>query len=53
LVELGEGTGLFEFIKIKHELEDILKMPVDLVEYSALKPLLQNGILQQERRIYG
>ena len=53
LVELGEGTGLFEFIQIKLELEDILKMPVDLVEYSAIKPLLQKSILKQEKRIYG
>ena len=53
LVELADGTGLLDFIQIKQELEDILQMPVDLVEYSAIKPLLQKSILQQEKRIYG
>ena len=53
LVELADGTGLFEFIQIKQELEDILQMPVDLVEYSSIKPLLQKSILEQEVKIYG
>lgn len=53
LVELADGTGLFEFIQMKQELEDILHMHVDLVEYSAIKPVLQKDILEQEIRIYG
>jgi uncharacterized protein len=53
LVELADGTGLLEFIQIKQELEDVLQMPVDLVEYAAIKPLLQKSILKQEIRIYG
>ena len=53
LIELADGTGLLEFIQIKQELEDVLQMPVDLVEYAAIKPLLQKSILQQEIRIYG
>lgn len=53
LVELADGTGLLEFIQIKQELEDILQLPVDLVEYDAIKPILQKSILQQEMRIYG
>ena len=53
LVELADGTGLLEFIQLKLELEDVLQMPVDLVEYTAIKPLLQKSILQQEKRIYG
>ncbi|MDZ7608192.1 MAG: nucleotidyltransferase family protein [Cyclobacteriaceae bacterium] len=39
--------------KLKQELEDVLQMPVDLVEYNAIKPLIKNSILKQERRIYG
>ena len=53
LVELGDGTGLFEFIQIKQELEELLQRPVDLVEYTSIKPLLQKSILEQEIRIYG
>jgi len=53
LVELPEGAGLLEFIKIKQDLEDLLERPVDLVEYSSIKPFLKNTILNQEKRIYG
>ena len=53
LVELAEGSGLLEFIKIKQELEELLQRPVDLVEYSSIKPILKDIILKQEKRIYG
>lgn len=53
LVELPEGSGLLEFIRIKQELEDLLDRPVDLVEYSSIKPILREKILNQEKRIYG
>ena len=53
LVELAEGSGLLEFIKIKQELEELLQRQVDLVEYSSIKPFLKDIILKQEKRIYG
>ena len=53
LVELSEGSGLLEFIKIKQELEELLHRRVDLVEYSTIKPYLKSIILKQEKRIYG
>lgn len=51
LIELDSSRSLFEFIKLKHGLEDILRRNVDLVEYAALKPLLRNEILAAEIRI--
>lgn len=53
LVELGKKISLLEFVHIKHELEDLLKRKVDLVEYKALKPRLKDQILKDEIRVYG
>jgi predicted nucleotidyltransferase len=51
LIELDSSRSLFEYIKLKHGLEDILGRNVDLVEYDALKPLLRDEILADEIRI--
>jgi len=53
LVQLGSKMGLLEFVGIKHELEDVLRKKVDLVEYRAIKPALKDRILSEELRIYG
>ena len=53
LVELGNAISLFEFVRIKFELEDKLNLKVDLVEYKAIKPRLRDRILSEEMRIYG
>ena len=53
LVELPEGSSLFDFIALKLELEDELDTAVDLVEYKAIKPALRKSILAEEVRIYG
>lgn len=53
LVQLGSRMGLLEFVGIKHELEDILRKRVDLVEYRAIKPALKDRILSEEVRMYG
>ena len=53
LVELGSKISLLEFVKIKLELEDILKKRVDLVEYQSIKKRLKERILKEEVRIYG
>jgi len=53
LVELGENISLLDFVGIKQELEDLLGVEVDLVEYRALKPRLKPRILKEEIRIYG
>ncbi len=53
LVELNKDTSLFEFVRIKLDLEDQLQKKVDLVEYKALKSKLKHKILEEEIRIYG
>lgn len=53
LVELGTEMSLLDFVGIKLELEDQLHRAVDLVEYQAIKPALQQRILAEEVRIYG
>lgn len=41
----------FGFVGIKFELEDKLKMKVDLISYRGLHPLLKDRILREEVRI--
>ena len=53
LVELDKDISLLEFVKIKYELEDLLCVAVDLVEYQAIKPRLKSRIISEEIRIYG
>ncbi len=53
LVELSKPIGLFEFIHIKHELEDLLGRKVDLLEFKAVKPALKKHILLNAIPIYG
>ena len=52
LVEIkDENMSLLGFIKLKIKLEEILGKKVDLVEYSVIKPLIKNRILNEEIRI--
>lgn len=53
LVELDKRLSLLDFIRIKLELEDVLQKKIDLVEYSSIKPLLKDKIINEEIRIYG
>ncbi len=46
-----KNMSLLGFIGLKLKLEDALGKGVDLVEYSALKPLIKNRILNEEIRI--
>lgn len=43
--------SLLGFIRLKRMLEQALKRKVDLVEYSAIKPLIKSNILKEEIRI--
>ncbi|MCM8820991.1 MAG: nucleotidyltransferase family protein [Candidatus Omnitrophica bacterium] len=49
LVEFREGTdiSLLDFIHLENELSDLLKVKVDLVEKSALKPKIGKYILEE------
>ncbi len=48
LVDLKPSVGLLELIEAKQNLEKALRRPVDLVEYSMLKPRLKKRILAEE-----
>ena len=48
LVEISKSdVSLLDFIGLKIELEEALGKKVDLVEYTAIKPLLRERILRQ------
>ena len=48
LVEIKSGMSLLDFIGIKIELEEALKMKVDLVEYDTIKPFIREKILSEQ-----
>ncbi len=52
LVKLTKNKSLFDFVGLKLELEEKLGKKVDLVSYNAIKPLLKDIILKDERIIY-
>ncbi len=52
LVDLEDGhKSLFNFLRLKFELEKLLGREVDLVMKSALKPRLRERILRQVRYV--
>ncbi|MEN4017032.1 MAG: nucleotidyltransferase family protein [Methanobacterium sp.] len=48
LVEIEKDISLLDFVEFKLEIEEKLGRKVDLVEYSAIKPLLKNIILREQ-----
>ena len=46
-----KNMSLLGFIELKLKLEDALGKKVDLVEYSVIKPLIKNRILNEEIKI--
>ena len=46
-------VGMYAYMGLKFELEEVLKRKVDLVEYEAIKPRLRQSILEDEIRFYG
>ena len=47
LVEYERAPTLFEFVRLKAHLSDLLGVPVDLVMRSALKPAIGQAILAE------
>lgn len=47
----NKNASLLDFVRLKLELENVLKKKVDLVEYSAIKPLIKENILKEEIKI--
>ena len=52
LVELESSVSLFDFVRMKLQLEDILHMPVDLVSTNGLSPYIKPYIDQDKLLIY-
>jgi len=50
LVEYDHPVGLFEFVRLKRRLEDILGRPVDMTTEDALKPALRESIRKEAVR---
>jgi predicted nucleotidyltransferase len=48
LVEIEDDLSLLDFIGLKLELEEALGVTVDLVEYSAIKPLIRERVLADQ-----
>jgi len=46
-----KNMSLIGFIRLKLALEKVLNKKIDLVEYSAIKPLIKKNILNEEIRI--
>lgn len=51
LVEFSHPIGLFEFIRLKDRLEDILGCEVDLVTPDALRESMKPAILKEAVRV--
>ncbi len=48
LVEIEKDISLLDFVGIKLEIEEVLGKEIDLVEYSTIKPLLKEKILNEQ-----
>ena len=51
LVELEDGKSLLDLASLKVELEELLKMKVDVLTYGSLHPLLKERILSEQKVI--
>ena len=52
LINIRKDKSLLDIVRLELELEEKLGKKVDLVEYSAIKPLLKDIILRDEKIIY-
>lgn len=52
LVEMPEASGLFDFLALQSDLEELFSRPVDLVEYNAIKERLKPYILHDQTPIF-
>jgi hypothetical protein len=51
LVEFNQPIGLFEFIRLKYYLENLIGSKVDLVTPDALHPALRDSILNEAVKV--
>jgi len=52
LVEIKKNISLLDFSALKQELQELLNRRVDLIEYSQIKPLLKQPILEDAKIFY-
>lgn len=52
LVELDDDKSLLDLVGLKLDLEEKLDRKVDIVEYAAIKPILKDIILNEQKIIY-
>jgi len=53
LVEFEGEKSLLDLAGLKIELEELLKMEVDVLTYNSLHPLIKERILNEQEVIYG
>jgi len=53
LVEFKGEKSLLDLVGLKIELEELLKMEVDVLTYNSLHPLIKERILNEQEVIYG
>lgn len=49
LVTLEPGRSLLDLVAIKQDLEDLLRLPVDVVTEAGLSPYLRDAVLAEAR----
>jgi predicted nucleotidyltransferase len=52
LVKLDDDKSLLDLVGLKLDLEEKLGRKVDIVEYAAIKPILKDIILNEQKIIY-
>lgn len=53
LVQFSLVRGMFQYLNLKFELEEVLNRKVDLIEYTSIRPKLRKSIFEDEIRFYG
>lgn len=51
LIDFPKDQSLLDFVRLKLQLEGVLKRKVDLVEYDLIKPAIRDEILKSQIRI--
>ena len=52
LIEVEKGKTFLDIVDLKLKLEEKLKRKVDLVEYGAIDPIIKEGVLNDQKKIY-
>jgi len=51
LIKIKDSEGFFKLVRLKRELEKVLKKQVDLIEYEYLHPLIKEQALKEEIKL--